>query len=248
MTKEQPNVHVIKDEKLGGVLREYVEVERGARVGDFIVTKFGESDHYFTENNAYEVVGAFSDGEIDVIDNEGNEHGLSPEYYTVIAPTDVIHYEGKRYKMVERKAEVGKRVIVLVGNGWYRKNVGGVFTVIDGYEYGFNNAFTYVEYPDNVKDDQLHFISNDNYRVLEPIAEETPVIVDESQASPQVVEMLANLAQRIVALESQLADHIESLEQHALRITELEARNDTDELAQRLAKLIATEVRNYGRC
>lgn len=31
------NVHILPDENLGGVLREYVEVDRNADVGDFVV-------------------------------------------------------------------------------------------------------------------------------------------------------------------------------------------------------------------
>jgi len=121
-------VHVLADESLGGVLREYVEVDRPPDEGDLIVcTKecalggrfYGDGDvgvmQYKSDDYSSIYVkflegfgGPVSEGECYV----GNDA------YTTLEPTDIVHIDGQRYRMVERKAEVGEKVIIV--NDEYR--------------------------------------------------------------------------------------------------------------------------------
>lgn len=112
--------------------------------------------------------------------------------------------DGVTYVEVERKAEVGEKVIVIspaIGRGWYNGKVGDIFEVIDGSEYGFigetlESGDIYVENGGN-SNGICAYISRNNYRVLDPI---------ETKASPQITDILANLARRVSSLEQQLRD------------------------------------------
>jgi hypothetical protein len=115
-----------------------------------------------------------------------------------LEPTDIVHIDGKRYRMVDRKAEVGEKVLVVKGHGWYSDKVGEIFTVIDSEYYGFNFTQTHVDYEPSRE--CLSFVQRGHYRVLEPVTDDI-VTVDESQASPEVIDLLANLARRVTSLE-----------------------------------------------
>ena len=135
------NVHVLADESLGGVLREYVEVDR-----------------------------------------------------KTLEPTDIVVIDGKRYLMVERKAEVGDKVIVTNAENTFGKyGNGSVLVAEETLGIGIYNK--------NVITEELGcnpngFIAHDEYRVLVLLEDAT-----ESEASPSVVDMLSNLALRLMQLE-----------------------------------------------
>ena len=195
------NVHILPDENLGGVLREFIEVDRAANVGDKIVIvnpcKFQFGDGY-TQGTIMTVEKADEDGDVycgkfDLIDKD--------EYQT-IEPTSIVHIDGVRYRMVGRNAKVGEKVIVVVANDTlvYR-NVGEVVEIIktDGSSFGGMIS------PHDLgeKGAIYHF----QYLVLEPVepAEESDDVltVDETEASKSVLDLLANLAQRVAELERQ---------------------------------------------
>ena len=126
------NVHILPDENLGGVLREYVE------------------------------------------NNDNNR---------LIKPTDIVHIDGQRYRMVDREAKVGERIIIVNGYGWYRDKVGYIYDVIHPSKYDFegnDNSKTYVEHAENAYDDVIHFVRRGNYRVLEPV-EPTEIVAPDSE-------------------------------------------------------------------
>jgi hypothetical protein len=242
-------VHVLPDENLGGVLREFVEVDRAANVGEKIVivdpSYFQYGDWYtqgtvmtVTETDEY---GNVYCGKYDLIDRD--------EYRT-LEPTDIVHLreengterrDGKpsRFRLVERKAEVGEKVIVVKGKGWYENKIGNIYEVISGKEYGvtgrnLKTAMCMLRPPGNEYNVTVAFISTPNYRVLQPLytcdrcgkalgevacsnstggaycsakcadADEPQVEVDGRDASPSVIDMLANLAQRITEIERKL--------------------------------------------
>src|SRR5690606_15700571 len=108
-------IHVIKDENLGGVLREFVEVDRKAEVGEFVirngivrkVTQRGihpesvEFEGYYDEGRDDKIVGWF-DGA-----------------YKTLEPTDIVHIDDpsgqpERYRMVERRVRIGEKVLITV--------------------------------------------------------------------------------------------------------------------------------------
>lgn len=98
MTKTNEKIHVLADESLGGIKREYVEVDRNADVGDRVIA-----------DGTYREVVAISSRCGVCLD--GDESIGIPHSYRVLEPTNIVHIDGERYEMVDRKAEVGEKVI-----------------------------------------------------------------------------------------------------------------------------------------
>lgn len=114
---------LIPDESLGGVLREYREVKRKANVGERIkVTaemRFGER----RAGEIHTVTGISSYGLVDTDGKwgDGSPLNLTADEYVVLEPSDVIRIDdadgvSRAYRMVDRKAAVGERVIITKGN------------------------------------------------------------------------------------------------------------------------------------
>ncbi|WP_342497420.1 hypothetical protein NYE62_09480 [Bacillus sp. FSL K6-2861] len=111
------NTHVLPDETLGGIKREYVKVDRKAEVGEKIVIigkeEFDEGyeiGDIFTVNHTHHTM----DGDVhsDAASSGINCDGLIyREEYHVLEPTNIVHIDGRRYEMVEREGEVGDKVI-----------------------------------------------------------------------------------------------------------------------------------------
>jgi hypothetical protein len=189
----ESKVHVIPDENLGGVLREYVEVERKVTVEDFAKGRY-----------------VLVDG-----------------VYRAIEPTDVVvidnQRDGKpsRFRLVDRKARVGEKVIVF---GHSNENGNGVFTVYDVYVV--NDAISYVG-----KDGKYYGASSKNYRVLEPVEPaqaDSELVTAEEGDDKSVIDLLANLARRVTELERaqetlkrrQVIDNIHVLKRRQERLFE----------------------------
>jgi hypothetical protein len=105
---------------------------------------------------------------------------------------------GTRYRLVERKAEVGEKVVIVNDTGLPEHN-GRQGVVVDDYTDSISV---------NVGEDIDYYphVYTEEYRVLEPITDETHIEVDGRHASPEVIDLLANLARRVTSLEQQLAD------------------------------------------
>ncbi|WP_010495039.1 hypothetical protein [Paenibacillus elgii] len=122
MNGQTTNVTVLKDEALGGIEREYREVKRKAAVGEYV------------KMSAYYVHGY--EGEIQCVCREDNGiihfegrpfNGEGTPYipdwsggnpaYVVLEPSDIVHVNGRRYRMVERKAAEGDRILITKPNG-----------------------------------------------------------------------------------------------------------------------------------
>lgn len=234
----EAKTHLIEDESLGGLLREYVETNRKADVGDYVINNKN------TEDEAYFKVTGYSDEFLPsyTVDYTGKEN---EEEYTVsvsidrsitLDPTDIVRINDQRYKLVDRKAEVGEKVVITnvdsEGEGGdYR--IGNVLTVeyCTGEMFYVNGKFEDgskinlwakeyyvikpVEEPKIYTCDRCETKLGDiactnskggNYcsRICADKAEGNHVEVDESQASPEVIEMLGNLAVRINELERQI--------------------------------------------
>lgn len=193
-------VHLIKDEGLGGIEREYVEVDRKAKVGDYVYVKncieipnINGKITKCTNNDD------FDDGSIDV-DLPSEEYGdytfLDSEcdIYKTLEPTDIVHIDGNRFQMVNRKAEIGEKVLIVNNEG------------IPGHN-GLQGEVVFEYNGDVLVDteslDYFPYVFESEYRVLGPVdnADEELVGVDETQASPEVLDLLANLARRVTAIE-----------------------------------------------
>jgi hypothetical protein len=239
--------HLIADEKLGGIKREYVEVERKAGIGDLIV--FKEDDLDITEGKPYKVE-RLSTGDVVFLDDENDEHHWSnegDEEFSTLEPTDIVHVEGQRYRLVERKASVGEKVLVVnpvVTAGRYKK--GDVLTVV---EYQQESS----DYDEGIRVNfdgfNGFFLYSTEFRVVEPVAEgwvekaarkhrHVMESLKEAEGAPeltesdvrnnprQVIDLIGNLALRLTELERQTEDNLEALEEHALRISGLADANE----------------------
>lgn len=210
--------HLIADESLGGVMREYIEVDRKAVVGDFV---------YLCLNG--EIRKVIERGSIGIFYEVGRSGVLDHEYKT-LEPTDNVHIDGQRFRLVDRKAVDGEMVIVVDKHGGYVGDYenGDVFVVIKTFESA-------VDIRDNVG--ELDGLYHCEYHVLEPVSADL-ITVDTSQASPEVVELLANLARRVTSLEQQLRDTQGNVERQA---QELETKtNAVDEKVEMVIDDIVT--------
>ncbi|MCY8539470.1 hypothetical protein [Bacillus haynesii] len=164
MTKTNEKIHVLTDESLGGIKREYVEVDREAKVGEKIIA-IEESLPYFCEGDYGEVIAVWcGDVSAKFESNYDNKSWfISHERYNVLEPTNIVHIDGERYEMVDRKAEVCEKVIHM-NNGKSGRRVREVTNVgvgtIDVIEY---------ERPDG---DITCGFSHGCYRVLVPLSKE----------------------------------------------------------------------------
>jgi hypothetical protein len=205
-------VYVIADESIGGVLREYIEdPEYCFGYGDYVVVKHTDYKDYTVKYREEMIV-------------------PSGCCINLLRPTDIVTINGSRYRLIERKAKVGEKV--LVSNHTHREEANGVFTVDRAHDDGHIHYGVYGRKPGG-------------YRVLEPLESEE-VTVDTSQASEQVIEMLANLARRVTSLERQLADTQRNLETFAEQtesnsedIRTLDERTQAGAMAKAIARRLS---------
>jgi hypothetical protein len=141
------------------------------------------------------------------------------------AKTHVI--DGVTYVEVDRKAEVGDKILVTNnGDRFYKKgDYAKVTKVFDIEDYGINVDLTENK---SFYGDGKWGIDYRDYVVLEPVQ-----TVEESQASPAIIEMLTSLSRKIVSLESQLRDTQNNLEKQAEELEE--HKHYTDWLGNELA-------------
>ncbi|ASS60663.1 hypothetical protein CHN56_00118 [Bacillus velezensis] len=166
-TKANTNtkIHVLTDETLGGIKREYIEVDREVENGDTVlVTKMDGKevcqidkviDIDFDGDQSYETL------QLDrAINGEDLVNMLfdSEDVIVLLEPTDIVHIDGQRYEMVEREGEVGDKVIHVYkgeSNGIVRvvRKAGDDGVDVDTYEdegelySGFYHGHYYVLVP-----------------------------------------------------------------------------------------------------
>lgn len=199
------------DESLGGVMREYIEVKRKALVGELVkVTEVASGIFY--------KVGAIgkvrqvndnmirADGEIDAF---VGHTGSDKNRYAVLEPSDIIHLDNERFRMVDRKAAVGERVIVtdlVKGEG----SCGGVFFRVgnlakcrggDSFDFKGN---------DYVNGNGIWDMGRACYRALEPLTSAPSVEVPSAPlssrpAAEQSEEIIAALTSEVESLKKRVA-------------------------------------------
>lgn len=180
------NVHILPDENLGGVLREYVEVNWKAKAGDKIVIvcpdegSAYEKGDIFTVVTSYENHPEFEDGVRIAEDYYFIYHS---EYHT-LEPTDVVRINGERYRLIDREAKEGEKVLV-----------------IDGMDSGKITKCEYIN--DYIIDDGVSRYWHNQYRVLEPV-EPVELVTAEEGDDKSVIDLLANLARRVTELEKRV--------------------------------------------
>jgi hypothetical protein len=201
------NVTVLKDEALGGVEREYLLVNREARKGEKVVA-------IRNSVNVYDVghVGIVTtSGSVD-FSGQGNAYVRGdgvwacsyPTGYRVLEQTDIVRINGKRLRMVERKAVAGERITPIIKRPYV--TVGKTYTVTE-----MSPSEEYPVYAHFIDDegDRWHLPHSD-YRVLEPVASAQPA---PEPSMPSIAEL--------TAITDGLTDAVAKL---TLKVTELEKR------------------------
>lgn len=276
--------HLIEDQTIGGLKREYVEVDRKADVGDYVLIV----DAAYTG-------GTYANGDILAVSAQYNDAGgvyckdvacrenyggqIDGEEYVTLEPTDIVHHADQRYRLVDRNALVGEKVVITDSSDYPLGTVTECESICEDFDDG--SIFVTCKIDPVING----YIDGDmeKYYVLVPVESEItsdgcvtylscdkPIEVTADQASPQVIDMLANLAQRIVDLEhrvsgltttierhehvnDRLNDEIDTLHTNQKRLgEELASINvktpfDADEVIVELAKLLAEAHRRGGR-
>jgi hypothetical protein len=109
--------------------------------------------------------------------------------------------DGIKYVAVEREAEVGDYVVIV--DAWLSHNKyanGDIIEVHRVFEDGIENDLV------KAVNNKSGYITSREYVVIEPL---------ESEATPSVTDLLANLARRVASLESQLSDTQHNVEKLA---------------------------------
>lgn len=213
------NITVLKDESLGGIEREYREVKRKACEGErikIVSADYAGDPPVYRNGDVLTVLELrLGEGEA-VIDRKWNALAdenafVWSDEYVVLEPTDIIRIDdpdgvNRGYRMVDRKAAVGERVII----------TNAVEDALDDYGYtngqihevkGFTGSDPDI-WPDGT-DDTAIFLEREEYRVLEPVetAKTTAPTAPLSAQSPldQAAANISALQAQVKALESRVA-------------------------------------------
>lgn len=222
MTEEKRTIHVLKDETLG-VDREYVAVNRKAEAGETIVIVEPENTsgdvanagHYGLiiedDNVKNALIADFKGFGNDFVLDDGVERvGEAGNYYHVLEPTDIVHIDGERYRLEDRKADIGERVIyVNKENG----KSDGIDTVVTSVGAGMVDV---LEYKDDSGEDVCS-ICHGYYYVLTPVQDAT------EPKESDVITVLANLGAEVAELKRTVARHqaeIDALHEDKVRLGE----------------------------
>ncbi|WP_419884855.1 hypothetical protein [Paenibacillus sp. B-A-8] len=195
------------DESLGGVLREYREVKRKACVGELVkIVDAGCSFGHYDDGDVITITEVIAgDPYFPVKKNADNPDGtffLNDEEYVVLEPTEILVINtskgdggAERFRMVDRKAAVGERVIIiktddLNGDGYGN---GALFTA------DVDDGSMCIDTTDGVT------LFHEEYRVLEPLTSvelaPTPTPLSELPLADQYAENITVLTRKIAQLE-----------------------------------------------
>ncbi|PJI12396.1 hypothetical protein CTV96_09625 [Bacillus altitudinis] len=210
-------MHVLKDEQLG-VDREYVAVDRNAEVGEKIYTLVDGYNCY--DKGEYGVVNDVDGLCVDARFESNYENRpwyINHVKYHVLEPTDIVHIDGERYRLEDRKAEDGEKVIAKNMDG---KWPGLVSEVLDSLKYAVTISGRVI----NGK--KASIIDHGYYYVL------TPVQDDAEPKESDIITVLANLGAEVAELKRTVARH--QAEINALH-------EDNVRLGEQLAKVVAAD-------
>ncbi|QJC97151.1 hypothetical protein HC660_26770 [Bacillus mojavensis] len=198
MTQNNAKIHVLADETLGGIKREYVEVDRKAEVGEKLVSIFGDYPHY-SEKEYGRVVGVdIDDAEVEFESKYEDESWyILYGAYHVLEPTDIVHIDGERYELTDRKPEVGEKVIVVDDDGTYE--TGSIFTTKETDRWLDGSGISVEEFN--------YGLFHKEYRVLVPVESaeaDEPQPVDTVFAIGNVAQEVAKLKRTVERLENEI--------------------------------------------
>lgn len=221
MAEEKHIIHVLKDEKLG-VDREYVAVDRNAEVGEKIIvidSPIYPKGHVSTVIKLGKFSDVYADGSCYLSEGVGGDNYIEGmcEHYHVLEPTDIVHIDGERYRLEDRYAEVGEKVIHV------NKESGesnGIVTEVIMNGVSEIEVRAYEDFDGGI----IEGLSHGYYYVLTPVQDDA-----EAQES-DVITVLANLGAEVAELKRTVARHQSEI--HALH-------EDKVRLGEQLAKVAA---------
>ena len=221
---EQPatEFHYIADEALGGVEREYKEVDRKAVVGGYVISETG------TIRKVSRLLGG-GDISISSISN-GLTGTYTRDFYKTLSPTGRVRIDGALFKLDKRNAQVDEQILVADDTEAYGEYaLGAVLTVDDSDKWDDGTGVNVV--------DVYCGLFHGEYLVLEPADSKSigklHATVD---VNTEVLDLIANLSAHVVKLERRLADVEEQADSN---------KKDVVTVAQDLAEELAEiEVNN----
>ncbi|WP_429726192.1 hypothetical protein [Bacillus paralicheniformis] len=191
MTKTNEKIHVLADESLGGIKREYVEVDRKAIEGERIVIVEADCQSEYRNGDMAFVSRFVKDDSrfgyyAESILVNGQLIALYDREYHVLEPTNIVHIDGERYEMVDRKAEVDEKIVIIAPDDGL---------AVDG-DIGKIATVTEVFSEEDIDASPMGWVKRSEYRVLVP--------AESSEEEPQPsdpIDVIANLATRVAELE-----------------------------------------------
>lgn len=193
---DSEGVTVLPDDNLGGVLREYREVKRNANVGERIkIVAASESfDEKYVDGDILTVISApYSHGAVNANLNGERAHVFSQEY-VVLEPTEIVRIgSSERYRMVDRQANDGERIIVTAAED-NTDSITGIYE---------NGAIFTVEYSGEDIVDCVGgvLLYHWEYRVLEPVESDEPT----EQVSDEIPQQIEDILRRLAKVEQTLS-------------------------------------------
>ncbi|QAV89574.1 CHAP domain-containing protein [Bacillus subtilis] len=206
MAETNEKIHVLADETLGGIKREYVEVDRKAEVGErIIIVKADCQSEYRNGDMAFVSRFVKDDSRLgyyaESILANGQLVALYDREYHVLEPTDIVRIGGQRYEMDNDNARKGDMVIVTAS-----------------YDYAVGHVDTVKEVDSDYVDGSVYLVEGENgetyldgteedYRVLVPIESteaDEPQPVDAVFAIGNVAQEVAKLKRTVERLENEI--------------------------------------------
>jgi hypothetical protein len=246
-------IHVLPDENLGGgpngqILREYVEVDRPAKEDDLII--FRDDGYDITAGRPYRVVDSRSYTDVVVFIDDADKRYVCEnpsERFFVIEPTDIVHINGERYRLVDRKAKVGEKVIIVKNleyHDWFKIGEIAIVEEVD------NNGNVFADFNENkrVHGDGKWCVGRNYYRVIEPVEpaeKDSDLVTAEEGDDKSVLDLLANLARRVTELEKIVKKEVEEGGYFNGKLIRIEDEINT--LVQKFENLESRQKRLIGR-
>lgn len=248
--EELTNITVLKDETIGngeaGVEREYREVKRKAGVGERI--KIVKAQYSFGDYNNGDVLTVRKlkmEGFSGVYTKEASRgwsggFAIDNNEYVVLEPTDIVRVGGVRYRLVERKATEGERIIFAAD--WKSKiTAGKVYDVYACDRYGG-------EFKDDRGVGRWQCLGNKpKSYVLEPLTTKSGAVTDETELLVLQRQLDAQAA-RISELETKTADLTDKVSEMAAQLRAVsEVTPRVPETATEVAPLTRDDIVTHAK-
>lgn len=195
--------------------------------------------HWYADRvgETFDVIGI---GDIDCgdyfkVDHPRNTNDTKYIIYAEDCEPVEIRYNGKRYRLESRKAEVDEKVVVIANKSGHHFNTGDIVSVTNVWDKG-----TREEHIDAVNTDGEEWSMGDaEYRVLVPVTESSVSTTQETaDNSDKIIEMLTALSTEVAELKRE----VQTLKGREITVDAPKITIDTsvtvEEVAERIKKAL----------